>query len=73
MFPGLDCARPGLGRPAVELSPSGDNRARPQWLYGAMGWLLRPLARTYLVLRAFASLSLARSDRLAEIRLMSRV
>src|SRR5229473_8521511 len=40
---------------------SSHTPARPQWLYGAMGWLLRPPARAYLVLRAFASLSVARS------------
>ncbi len=45
----------------------------PQWLYGAKGWLLRPPARAYLVLRAFASLSLARSDRGAGYQLLNHV
>lgn len=40
----------------------GDNRARPQWLYGARGRLLRSPVRAYLVLRAFTSFSLARNE-----------
>src|SRR5229473_7144742 len=40
---------------------SSHTPARPQWLYGAMWLLLRPSPRAYLVLRAFASLSMARS------------
>src|SRR5712692_987368 len=40
---------------------SSHTPARPQWLYGAMWLLLRPSPRAYLVLRAFASLSVARS------------
>src|SRR5229473_1693381 len=40
---------------------SSHTPARPQWLYGAMWLLLRPSPRAYLVLRAFALLSMARS------------
>ncbi len=28
---------------------SSHTAARPQWLYGAMGWLLRPPPRAYLL------------------------
>src|SRR5712692_9617820 len=55
----LRCQAPPA--PPSAVLRSSHTPARPQWLYGAMGWLLRPPARAYLVLRAFASLSVARS------------
>ncbi len=51
--PRLPCVRNDAAHCAASMLP--------QWLYGAMRLLLRPSTRAYLVLRALASLSLARS------------
>ncbi len=53
--PRLPCVRNDTAHRAASMLP--------QWLYGAMRLLLRPSTRAYLVLRALASLSLARSER----------
>ncbi len=52
--PRLPCVRNDTAHRAASMLP--------QWLYGAMRLLLRPSTRAYLVLRALASLSLARSE-----------
>jgi hypothetical protein len=62
MIPGLaPLARASAALRSSRVRFRRTRNARPQWLYGAMSLLLRPSRRAYLVLRAIASLSMARS------------